>query len=314
MFASPRTVLARYPTVDSAARHDRILLVAPHMDDESIGAGGYAVDAIANGAEVSVVFLTAGDCARFSARILHRTLEPSASQFLTVGRLRIDEAREAMSTLGIPNNSVYILGYPDQGLHAMLRDRDAIVRSSSTDADCVPYDEAISPGAPHTFENVLSDMRRVMELVRPTTIIAPVPFDVHPDHSATSEIADLAAESLAETPNRLGYLVHSSRMKSVLWLRDRALLPPARMRSFTWASYPLAPDVQRVKERVLQTYRSQRPYVYFLRNSFVRRNELFFACTTLACDSQPQPSYSPSLAQVASPVPIPVPSFDRNSI
>src|SRR6185436_3371454 len=65
----------QYPHLDAAARHDRVLIVAPHIDDESIGAGGYALDARANGADVFVVFLTAGDCNRFTARLMNRTLD-----------------------------------------------------------------------------------------------------------------------------------------------------------------------------------------------------------------------------------------------
>ena len=49
--------IQRYPTLHTAGKTDRILIVAPHIDDESIGAGGYAIDAIANGADVYVVFL-----------------------------------------------------------------------------------------------------------------------------------------------------------------------------------------------------------------------------------------------------------------
>ncbi len=42
--------LLQYPQLRPAARADRILIVAPHIDDEAIGGGGYAIDAIANGA------------------------------------------------------------------------------------------------------------------------------------------------------------------------------------------------------------------------------------------------------------------------
>ena len=109
-----------YPRIDAAARQERILIVAPHIDDEAIGAGGYAIDAIANGAEVYVVYLTAGDCARFSARLMHKTLEPTASNYLSVGRTRIDEAHAAMKLLGVPADHLFVLGYPDRGLRAMV--------------------------------------------------------------------------------------------------------------------------------------------------------------------------------------------------
>ena len=43
-----------YPRIAAPAQRDRILIIAPHIDDESIGAAGYAADAIANGADVYV--------------------------------------------------------------------------------------------------------------------------------------------------------------------------------------------------------------------------------------------------------------------
>ena len=88
-----------YPRIAPPSSRDRILIIAPHIDDESIGAAGYAADAIANGADVYVAFLTAGDCNRVSATVLHKTLEPTASNYLSVGKTRIAEAKEARDNL-----------------------------------------------------------------------------------------------------------------------------------------------------------------------------------------------------------------------
>lgn len=276
----PRATVANvdlhYPSIPGAASNERVVIVAPHMDDEAIGAGGYALDAIRSGAEVSLVFLTAGDCARFAAQILHRTAAPLPAHFLSLGRTRIAEAKLVAQRLGVRRDRLFILGYPDQGLATMLRQPKLSVRSSSTDRERVAYAEAVSPGAPHTFENALADLRAVLRIARPDTIIAPVSFDIHPDHHAAAELTDLAIESLDWTPRRLGYLIHTSRYKSIVSHYDHALLPPPHMRSFTWATYPLAPEVQKQKDAVLQIYKSQRPYVYLLRNSFIRPNELFF--------------------------------------
>ena len=269
-----------YPAIEPAAHGDRVLIVAPHMDDEAIGAGAYALDALAAGAEVFVAFLTAGDCARFSARLLHGTLTPSPSNYLSVGRTRIAEAHDALRVLGVPREHLFVLGYPDRGLRSMLEDASSVVRSTSTEALTVPYDEALSPGALHTLENIVADLERVIALTRPTTVITPVWFDTHPDHSSAAEIVDMALDDSPYAPQRLGYLVHSTRFKSLVWLPDRALLPPARLRSFTWATYPVSQRAQEVKAAMLASYRSQRPYSYLLRNSFVRSNELFFAYRT----------------------------------
>ena len=273
----------KYPHLQAAERHDRILIIAPHIDDESIGAGGYAIDAMANGAEVFVVFLTAGDCNRFSARLMNKTLGPTASNYLTVGRTRIVEARKAMQLLGIAPDHYFFLGYPDRGLQAMMLDPNAVVRSRGTRERSVPYHDAVSPGAPYTYDSLMSDMRHVLDIAQPTTVIAPVPFDLHPDHSAAAEITDLALEDRYIQPARLGYLVHAGRMAKLMVRRPtRALMPPVRMQSFSWTTYALSDRVMQAKNDVLMTYKSQRPYVFLLRNAFVRRNELFFMYPAMA--------------------------------
>lgn len=275
--AHARTRSAEYPRLQAATRNDRVLIVAPHIDDEAIGAAGYAADSIANGAEVYVVFLTAGDCNRFSARLMHKTLEPTQSNFLSVGRTRIAEADAAMKRLGVTPDHFFILGYPDRGLRLMVEHPNAVVRSEGTGRRAVPYDTALTPGAPYSFGSLMSDMRQVLMLTNPTIVIAPVAFDNHSDHAAAAEIVDDSIEEMQIQPLRLGYLVHSGRMATKLVSTPRRpLMPPTRMKSFTWATYPLTAHVREVKADLLMLYKSQRPYNLLLRNAFVRENELFY--------------------------------------
>lgn len=264
-----------YPRIARPTAADRILIIAPHIDDEAIGAAGYAFDAIASGAEVYVVFITAGDCARFSARVVNKTLGTTASSYLTVGKTRIAEAQSAMSFVGVPDDHYFILGYPDRGLRSIMENRKTIVRSGGTRQRAVPYEEALTPGSPYRFDSVIADLQRVLEIARPTTVVSPVLFDRHSDHSATAELTDLAISNADIHPQRLGYLVHANRIKSLVRASGRALKPPARMRELTWATYPLTAEVQKQKDSLLQIYKSQRPYTSILRNTFVRTNELF---------------------------------------
>ncbi len=270
-------MISSYPCIETAAYSDRILIVAPHIDDEIIGAGGYALDALGRGAEVFVVFLTAGDCSRFAAHLLHRRLDLTTSHYLSVGRTRIAEAKQAMGQLGLDDSHYFILGYPDRGLRSLLDHREGVIASASTGRMEVPYEDALSPGAPYRFANLMSDLEHVLEVARPTTVIAPVSFDHHPDHSAAAELTELALIRRDEQPAQLGYLIHSSRLsKSIFRSAARALLPPSRLRTLSWGTYALTNAVQQRKERLLETYKSQGPYVSLLRNTFVRPNELFF--------------------------------------
>jgi LmbE family N-acetylglucosaminyl deacetylase len=264
-----------YPRVASASAHDRVLIIAPHIDDEAIGAAGYAADAIANGADVYVAFLTAGDCNRFSARLVNKTLDPKPASYLNVGKTRIAEAKAAMKMLGVAPDHYFILGYPDRGLRTILDHRSDVIRSKATEKREVPYEEAMTPGSPYSFDSMMTDIEHVVEAAKPTIVIAPVSFDHHPDHAAAAEITDLALDDLHVHPHRLGYLVHSSRIPALVRTPERALAPPARMREMTWATYPLTITVQKQKDEILQTYKSQRPYTSILRNKFVRTNELF---------------------------------------
>ena len=266
-----------YPRVTAPTSRDRVLIIAPHIDDEIIGAGGYALDAVANGSDVYVAFLTAGDCNRFSALLVNKTLGPTASSYLSVGRTRIAEAHAAMKLLGVAPDHYFVLGYPDRGLKAILSDRNAVISSRATKKRAVPYEEAMSPGAPYSFSALMADVEQVIDIAKPTTIIAPVGFDGHEDHAAAAEIVDVALSDADVQPRRLGYLVHAGRIqRSLIHTPTRALNPPVSMRSLTWGTYELAPAVAKRKDAILQTYKSQGPYVSLLRNAFIRRNELFF--------------------------------------
>jgi LmbE family N-acetylglucosaminyl deacetylase len=275
-----------YPRLGPAERRERILIVAPHVDDEAISAGGYAMDAIANGAEVYVVYLTAGDCSKVAARLLNRRIAPTPASYLNVGRARIAEARQAMEMIGVPETHYFMLGYPDRGLQSMLANRNAVVRSRGTGRSAVPYEEALSPGAPYSFDNVMRDLQHVVDVADPTIVIAPVAFDRHPDHRAAAELTDLALAGLHSCPQRYGYLVHTQMVPTALVSTPhRALLPPARMQQFSWTTYGLTRRVQQMKTNLLMTYKSQRPYVFILRNAFVRQNELFYVYPQAAATS-----------------------------
>jgi len=266
------------PVLAPAERGDRVLVVAPHIDDEAIAAAGYAAEALARGAEVYVVYMTAGDCNRFAAALLEHTFRPRAQSLLHEGEARIREGRLAMAELGVPADHVFLLGYPDQGLRAMRDNPGSVIPSRGTGRTAVPYPQAISPGAFYTLSNLEADLARVIAIAKPTTVIAPVPFDRHPDHAATGLLVRDQVSRLRPQPRLLGYLVHSAHYpRPLAYAPGLRLLPPARFAGEEWRAYPLSKDGERRKVKLLAFYRSQKkdPYLRFLLDAFVRENELY---------------------------------------
>ena len=266
------------PLLDPPAKEDRVLIVAPHIDDEAIAAAGYAAAGLRRGAAVSVVYVTSGDCNRTSAEIMDFTLRPGERDYLAEGKLRIQEAVAAMAVLGVPRGHLYFLGYPDRGIRPMLENPGKVIRSPGTGRTAVPYEEAVSPGAEYRLDNLEKDLRTVLDETRPTIVLFPVLFDAHPDHSATGRLTLRLLRHILLGPRRLGYLVHARHFPSPFRRAPRLpLLPPARFAGAHWTLFPMAPPDEVAKLRVLRAYRSQRrdPYLFVLMDAFIRRNELF---------------------------------------
>jgi LmbE family N-acetylglucosaminyl deacetylase len=164
---------------------DRILILAPHPDDESLATGGLIQQARAAGAKVWVVFATDGDNNLWAQRVIERRLLVSDHDRAKWGARRRQESRRALQRLGVEWSDVVSLGLPDQGLTALL------LRGG---------------------ESVLGTLRMIYDLRRPTLLVLPSADDSHPDHSSLHVLARIALDALpAESVRILEYVVHRSR-------------------------------------------------------------------------------------------------------
>ncbi len=166
---------------------DRVLIVAPHPDDESLACGGLIQRAHSAGADVHIVFVTNGDDNPWPQRFVERRLKVSHSDKKRWGRRRRAEALAAMAALGLPESAASFLSLPDQGLTQLLLNAD---------------------------EGVLRTFTREIERWRPTLLVVPSGADTHPDHSAVFVLSQLALARLDETPRQLRYIVHFPRKHS----------------------------------------------------------------------------------------------------
>ncbi len=268
--------------------NQRLLVFAPHPDDETLGAAGLMRQARLRRDDVRVVILTNGDGFRISAAQEFREVVVSPQDFVRYAYLRQGEARTALGVLGIPADHVHFLGYPDRGLMPMWTSHwspDAPVASAYTRTDHNPYNNAATLNGPYCGAALLSDIKRQMLAERPTDIYVTHPGDDHPDHAAASVFVRTALEQLrtsgvpwAKSARLHYYLVHKGDWPTPQGLyEDAALLPPGPMAALDtrWAALPLTTrDIQK-KYAAIKRYRSQVDASSRFLFSFARRNELF---------------------------------------
>src|SRR5580704_5281873 len=143
---------------------ERILVIAPHPDDETLCCAGLLQRARANGAAIGVVWITAGDAFELDAMLVERTLWPQGADLQRLGAQRLTEARAAADELGVPAADQYFLGYPDRGVAPLLGEfYSRTFLSKYTGLRAVPYPQALRPAAAYTGANLERDLAYVLD-------------------------------------------------------------------------------------------------------------------------------------------------------
>lgn len=263
---------------DTPTRETRLLVVAPHPDDETLACGGLIARAAQAGARVSVVWLTCGDGSAVDALLVEKSLRPRPRTFLALGERRMREADAAAARLGVVAPRRYFLGYPDAGLAALVGGRRRTpFMSPFTRAEAVPYTRARSPGAPYTREGLERELAEILDIERPTWLLAPHRLDRHPDHRAAALLVRRVRRRTASEGHALGWIVHGGRgWPSPRGLRPHTLLhPPPATRRLHWVSLTLTAEERDAKREALAAHASQLRVMRRFLHSFVRANELY---------------------------------------
>lgn len=201
--------------------NDRLLVFAPHPDDETLAAGELIQTAHAAGASVRVVFVTDGDNNPWPQRWLERRWRIGDAERARWGARRRLEAGEALSRLGLDvQHSAHFLNWPDQGLtDSLMRDDRAVDRLA----------EEISEFAP-------------------THMVMPTLVDRHPDHSALRVMLELAMLRGASNCIRLGYVVHAATEIST---EQRSVADTERQQRKQWAMRAYVSQMSLSRRRLL---------------------------------------------------------------
>jgi len=287
---------AAQPRALEVNSHERLVVVAPHPDDETLGAGGLIQRVLAGGGTVRVVLVTAGD--GYVEAVVHETGEPRPrpAEYVAYGERRLREARRALDALGgHAIRAEHLLGFPDGGLQPLLTAhwrRAHPELSPTTGAVRPPYPEAVHQDARYDGDDLRVALVRCLEDVRPSMIAFPDPLDRHPDHRATALFTLLAVRDLTHVQARPGHTVPRLFAYLVHWpdwppgwdattptaqapaapLELPTTLPP---RALSHVSLALSGSEVAGKQRALGAYVSQQEVMPSLLAAFVRRTEPF---------------------------------------
>jgi len=273
-----------YPTLGLDG-FQRLLVLAPHCDDEVLSAGGLIQEALEHGLDVRVVIVTAGDGYRRATAAEFGRPFPTSEDYIAMGERRQQESLDALTRLRLDADAVIFLTYPERGLAALWWDywdgRQPYHSPYSRRAYNI-YPRAFHSGAPYSGEVLLGDLRAILAAERPDLIVMPHQNDEHPDHQALSAFATLAVEMERAAdptfqPRLLGYLVHYGLYPQPFGLRPQdSLRPPRSLQAISdWQQVQLSTQELATKHDALDAYLSQQRVLGLFLNSFVRQNELY---------------------------------------
>jgi LmbE family N-acetylglucosaminyl deacetylase len=292
---------------------DRVLIFAPHPDDETIATGGVIQQAVAMDLPTRVVYLTYGDNAETAFIAYRKRPVVRGRSVQGMGLTRHDEAVAANGILGLSPGQLTFLGYPDFRTLKIWSEHwgeNAVpCESMFTRTSSVPYANAFRPGAPYRADEILADVKTIIRNFRPTVIFTAHPGDHNPDHLSLYLFTRIALWDLAGElqPVVWPFLVHHPEWPQPEGYHpELGLRPPERLvADVDWHTLPLDLATIETKRRAVQAHVTQLTFDRQYLDSFMRGNELFggldvadlraHAGDTPLADIGAQPVISPQL-------------------
>jgi LmbE family N-acetylglucosaminyl deacetylase len=271
----------------------RLMVFAPHPDDETLAAGGLIQRVLARNGQVRVVFITNGDGYVDGVRKEVRRQQTSTADFIEYGERRHREAIRAMQALGLPAQNALFLGFPDDGIDDLWADNWSTRKpytSPYTRFDRPVYKESLSHRVEYTGIDLEAEISKLLRDFSPDWVLVPDPRDRHPDHCTTGVFVLDALRKLRQPnehhplhPKVLTFLVHyPDYPASPAWIKELVGAgvggSPAAGRALSaarWAHLQLTPSESAAKGAALSKYESQIQVMHPFLKQFLLPFELF---------------------------------------
>jgi len=295
IIADTISLKAQITMLEPFKKGERVLIFAPHPDDETIGCGGIIQQALKAGAEIKIVYLTNGDHNQLAFIVYEKRLTVRKGEFLHMGEVRRKEAIAAMKLLGLKESNLVFLGYPDFGTLAIFNkywQSKKPFKSLLTRVTSVPYKNNYSYGSAYTGESILKDFKENIQAHRPDKIFVSHPADTNGDHRACYLFCEIALRELKNTipaPKVYPYLVHRAAWPLPRHYHPELdLVPPENLLSqdLAWQEIRLTPKEIENKHKAMLCYKSQTESSAFYLLAFVRKNELFSEYSGVTLEKQ----------------------------
>jgi LmbE family N-acetylglucosaminyl deacetylase len=155
----------------SYAKFERVMVVAPHPDDETLGCGGLLSMIKQAGGAVCIVFVTDGSASHPNSKIWSRA---------RLADQREKEANDALACLGLQNE-----------IRLFLR----------------LVDTAMPPAGSPVWQAAVTELSEVLQGFSPDLAILPWRRDPHCDHRASWQLFHSAIKQTSARPETLEYAI-----------------------------------------------------------------------------------------------------------
>jgi LmbE family N-acetylglucosaminyl deacetylase len=253
----------------------RLMVFAPHPDDETLAAGGLLQRVLAQGGQVRVVFVTNGDGYVDGVRKEVQRTHTSSADFIEYGERRHQESLRAIHALGLPARSALFLGFPDDGIDDLWAGHWSTANpytSPYTRVSRPVYKESLSQHVEYAGIDLEGEIARVLRDFSPDWVLVPDPRDRHPDHCTTGVFVLDALRKLQQSAGTrlprtqvLTFLVHYPNYPaSPAWIREIAgagvggsSAAGRALSGARWTHLQLSPAEMAAKGQALSEYHSQ---------------------------------------------------------
>ena len=250
----------------AVSAQERIMIIAPHPDDEVLAAGGMIARASKLHNRIRVIVATNGD-ASYSTALSYGSHLVTKKNFGRQAIMRQNESLNALASLGVDPTQVHFWGFPDRGLGELWkvsRDKESLYHSPTTGHDH-SVQAVNSPVLPYTSDSLNALFDADLLDFSPTMIIMPHPCDDHSDHSSLANFTLVAATRYIEAHRQAPVLfAYWMWRKGRLWFTGSRSHSPGHLlikKDCSLAAenhFILTREILDRKVRALQYYPSQR--------------------------------------------------------